>query len=121
MARKEHKASAAGGRCPICKAPTDTAYRPFCSARCRDVDLARWLRGAYAIPGGQAAADEDGEAAGRGDRPARAAMSREAAMSALCGGRLPRGASAALDRRGGPLYNGRALAGRGPTQQAKPR
>lgn len=39
------------------------AYRPFCSARCRDVDLARWLGGGYAIPGGQAAADEDGEEA----------------------------------------------------------
>ncbi len=57
--------SAAGttgcGRCPICGAPTEVAYRPFCSERCRDVDLSRWLRGAYAIPGGQADADEDGD------------------------------------------------------------
>jgi endogenous inhibitor of DNA gyrase (YacG/DUF329 family) len=36
--------------CPICKAPTDPAYRPFCSRRCADVDLARWLNGRYAIP-----------------------------------------------------------------------
>ncbi len=49
------------GRCPICGAPTEVAYRPFCSQRCRDVDLSRWLRGTYAIPGGQADADEDGE------------------------------------------------------------
>ncbi len=45
------------------------AFRPFCSARCRDVDLARWLGGGYAIPGGIEAGDEDGdEAAARGAR-----------------------------------------------------
>ncbi|WP_313135833.1 DNA gyrase inhibitor YacG [Paracoccus jeotgali] len=38
-------------RCPICKKPGDEAYRPFCSKRCADVDLAHWLRGDYAIPG----------------------------------------------------------------------
>ncbi|SFJ19512.1 DNA gyrase inhibitor YacG [Albimonas pacifica] len=36
--------------CPICRKPTVQAYRPFCSKRCADVDLARWLNGAYAIP-----------------------------------------------------------------------
>ena len=36
--------------CPICKKPTDPAYRPFCSRRCADVDLAKWLSGSYAIP-----------------------------------------------------------------------
>ena len=50
-------------RCPICKAPADPDLHPFCSTRCADVDLARWLNGAYAIPGGQQDADEDGEAA----------------------------------------------------------
>jgi endogenous inhibitor of DNA gyrase (YacG/DUF329 family) len=36
--------------CPICKRPvTDTASR-FCSERCAQVDLGRWLRGDYAIP-----------------------------------------------------------------------
>ena len=54
MASKEQQqAGVAGGRCPICKKPTNTAYRPFCSARCRDVDLSRWLRGGYAIPGSE--------------------------------------------------------------------
>jgi uncharacterized protein len=48
------------GRCPICRAPAADAYRPFCSRRCADVDLARWLGGAYAIPGA-ADADEDGD------------------------------------------------------------
>jgi len=37
--------------CPICTKPTDPAYRPFCSRRCADVDLARWLGGRYVIPG----------------------------------------------------------------------
>ncbi len=37
-------------RCPICGRPSEDSYRPFCSRRCADVDLARWLRGAYAIP-----------------------------------------------------------------------
>ena len=60
MASKEQQqAGAAGGRCPICRKPTDTAYRPFCSARCRDVDLSRWLRGGYAIPGTEPAGEED--------------------------------------------------------------
>ena len=36
--------------CPICKRPTDKAYRPFCSRRCADVDLGKWLTGSYAIP-----------------------------------------------------------------------
>lgn len=44
--------------CPICNKPTDKAYRPFCSRRCADVDLARWMRGDYAIP---AEEDEDAE------------------------------------------------------------
>lgn len=36
--------------CPICQKPTDPAYRPFCSRRCADVDLARWLREDYRVP-----------------------------------------------------------------------
>ena len=36
--------------CPICKKPGDARYRPFCSRRCADVDLGRWLNGAYAVP-----------------------------------------------------------------------
>ena len=36
--------------CPICAKETDPKYRPFCSKRCADIDLARWLSGAYATP-----------------------------------------------------------------------
>lgn len=36
--------------CPICGKPTETKYRPFCSKRCADVDLAKWVSGSYAIP-----------------------------------------------------------------------
>ena len=36
--------------CPICKAPRHEDYRPFCSKRCADIDLNRWLTGQYAIP-----------------------------------------------------------------------
>jgi endogenous inhibitor of DNA gyrase (YacG/DUF329 family) len=37
-------------KCPICGRPRDQKYRPFCSKRCTDLDLARWLDGSYAIP-----------------------------------------------------------------------
>ena len=36
--------------CPICKMAAGAAYRPFCSARCAEVDLGRWLTGRYRIP-----------------------------------------------------------------------
>jgi hypothetical protein len=45
--------------CPICGKPATAASRPFCSERCRDVDLNRWLSNSYAIPGRK---DEDEEA-----------------------------------------------------------
>jgi endogenous inhibitor of DNA gyrase (YacG/DUF329 family) len=44
-------------RCPICGKPAVAAFRLFCSQRCADVDLNRWLGGVYAIPA--AASDED--------------------------------------------------------------
>ncbi len=36
--------------CPICAMAAKAAYRPFCSARCAEVDLGRWLTGRYRIP-----------------------------------------------------------------------
>ena len=42
--------------CPICNRDTDPKIRPFCSQRCADIDLGKWLNGAYAIP----VTDEEG-------------------------------------------------------------
>ena len=55
------KGGSKGARCPICGRETLLAFRPFCSRRCADVDLSRWLGGAYAIPIEDADADEDGD------------------------------------------------------------
>lgn len=43
--------------CPICGKPVEAAFRPFCSKRCADVDLQRWLSDRYVVPG----TDEDDE------------------------------------------------------------
>ena len=54
--------------CPICHKPSEAAYRPFCSKRCADIDLHRWLSGSYAVPaverelGAEDLEDTDGEA-----------------------------------------------------------
>jgi endogenous inhibitor of DNA gyrase (YacG/DUF329 family) len=47
--------------CPVCGRPRSQAHRPFCSRRCADLDLARWLRGDYAVPGEDVAPDDDPE------------------------------------------------------------
>jgi endogenous inhibitor of DNA gyrase (YacG/DUF329 family) len=36
--------------CPICARKTDKKYRPFCSKRCADIDLGKWLTGGYSVP-----------------------------------------------------------------------
>ncbi len=36
--------------CPICAKDTDAKYRPFCSRRCADIDLGRWLNENYRVP-----------------------------------------------------------------------
>jgi endogenous inhibitor of DNA gyrase (YacG/DUF329 family) len=38
-------------RCPVCGKPTDQKFRPFCGARCADIDLGRWFTEGYAVPG----------------------------------------------------------------------
>lgn len=37
-------------RCPLCGRPAHRTWRPFCSRRCADLDLGRWLRGDYRVP-----------------------------------------------------------------------
>ncbi|MCL4066706.1 DNA gyrase inhibitor YacG [Pseudomonas sp. GX19020] len=39
--------------CPICGKKTEAASRPFCSKRCADIDLARWLGDGYRIGGAE--------------------------------------------------------------------
>jgi len=41
---------ASSAACPICGKPTEERLRPFCSKRCADLDLHRWLSGSYAVP-----------------------------------------------------------------------
>ncbi|RVU39804.1 DNA gyrase inhibitor YacG [Hwanghaeella grinnelliae] len=36
--------------CAVCNRPAKPEYRPFCSKRCADVDLNRWLSEQYRIP-----------------------------------------------------------------------
>jgi len=58
-------------RCPICKKPVESApsgqqpaaqsYFPFCSERCKLIDLGRWLDGKYQIPVAEDDRDESDE------------------------------------------------------------
>jgi endogenous inhibitor of DNA gyrase (YacG/DUF329 family) len=57
-AANENKPLASSGKCPICGKPTQKEYRPFCSKRCADVDLNRWLSGGYAIPAVESEEDD---------------------------------------------------------------
>jgi uncharacterized protein len=56
-----------GRDCPICGKPPVEKYRPFCSKRCADLDLARWFNGSYSVPaveppeGEELGVPEDGE------------------------------------------------------------
>ena len=46
--------------CPICGKPSSQAQLPFCSGRCADIDLNRWLSGSYVIPARPIAEDNEG-------------------------------------------------------------
>lgn len=46
--------------CPICRRPSEARWRPFCSRRCSEVDLFRWLNGSYRVPAASAAEEGDG-------------------------------------------------------------
>jgi uncharacterized protein len=54
--------------CPICGKPAAAGTRPFCSRRCADVDLGRWLTEQYRVPA--APTDPDEEAVPEADEPA---------------------------------------------------
>ena len=52
--------------CAVCGKPQDAKFRPFCSKRCADVDLGRWLKGNYVIPG---QVTDEGDDPGLNDKP----------------------------------------------------
>ena len=65
-ARARHTAPPGGGakgkakrpKCPVCGKQPVPEVRPFCSKRCADIDLGRWLKGRYAVPGEPIAKDD---------------------------------------------------------------
>lgn len=48
-------------KCPQCKKPVQQDYRPFCSKRCADLDLGKWLNESYVLPGDSEIPDDIGE------------------------------------------------------------
>jgi endogenous inhibitor of DNA gyrase (YacG/DUF329 family) len=46
-------------KCPICGNPAEKAHKPFCSKRCAQRDLGRWLNEGYAIPAVEPPEDEE--------------------------------------------------------------
>ena len=60
----KNRARKAGRGCSICGAEPAGRYRPFCSARCADIDLHRWFSGVYAVP-----VEEDSDEDGLRDTP----------------------------------------------------
>ena len=58
----EEKTSAVPQPCPICGKPRELRFRPFCSRRCADVDLHRWLSGVYAVPAVESEDDSSDDA-----------------------------------------------------------
>jgi endogenous inhibitor of DNA gyrase (YacG/DUF329 family) len=58
---------AKGPKCPNCGKPMVVEFRPFCSARCKQVDLNRWFSESYRVP--VRSVDEEEDEAVRADRP----------------------------------------------------
>ncbi|HYE52725.1 MAG TPA: DNA gyrase inhibitor YacG [Azospirillaceae bacterium] len=52
--------------CAVCGRPQEPAFKPFCSRRCADVDLARWLNGVYRVPVAEPGEGDD-EGGGKSD------------------------------------------------------
>jgi uncharacterized protein len=55
-------------KCPVCGKPADAKYQPFCTKRCADIDLGRWLKEGYRVPTDEAPdeAEPGGPDRGRG-------------------------------------------------------
>ncbi|MGC2203637.1 MAG: DNA gyrase inhibitor YacG [Stellaceae bacterium] len=50
--------------CPICGKPAAAQHRPFCTTRCAQIDLGRWLKGNYSIPTDEGPDEGTGEEGG---------------------------------------------------------
>ena len=46
-------------RCPVCGKPAAPLHQPFCSARCADIDLGRWLKEGYRVPAEEQPAEDE--------------------------------------------------------------
>ncbi len=46
-------------KCPVCSKPAEEKYRPFCTKRCADIDLGRWLKESYRVPTDEGLLDEE--------------------------------------------------------------
>ena len=53
----------ASGLCPICGRIASEKFRPFCSKRCADIDLHRWLSGGYVVAGSEDSEEDGAETA----------------------------------------------------------
>jgi endogenous inhibitor of DNA gyrase (YacG/DUF329 family) len=63
----EARPAPSASACAICGKAVQAQYRPFCSRRCADVDLQRWLAGAYAVPGEGVTMEDEDPSSGRND------------------------------------------------------
>ncbi len=46
-------------KCPICRKAAELKYRPFCSKRCADIDLGRWLKEGYRVETDEGPGEEE--------------------------------------------------------------
>jgi uncharacterized protein len=61
MSPSENAPAPQAAACPICGKPATAHHRPFCSARCRGVDLGRWLKGTYVVETDEPPDDDPGQ------------------------------------------------------------
>ncbi len=55
------KAANNNDKCPICKQAALEKHHPFCSVRCSEIDLGRWLNESYVIAGEKTSQGQEGE------------------------------------------------------------
>jgi len=48
-------------KCPVCAKSVGADYRPFCSKRCANIDLGRWLKEGYRVPTAEGPGEDESE------------------------------------------------------------